>query len=214
MEGEGLGVVEPGQDTILLLKHGAQSALERLFMEQVSHTDTDPAHLVGVGRSDPPSGRTNFPFAQGALLELVEHDVVGHDHVGAITDEESTRSDPTRFQRVQFIDECLRIDYHPWADHIDRIRIEDTGGDEVELKGTEVVDHRVASVIATAIAYDKARPIGEQVYQMAFSFITPLSADQCNNCQWCLLSLHQMVKLVRPTHDGGWRLPHQPAVAQ
>jgi len=66
-------------------------------VQQIGHADAAAAHLVGEGRADTATGRADARFAAGLFLKLVEQDVVGHNHVGPLADEQLARGDPARF---------------------------------------------------------------------------------------------------------------------
>jgi adenylosuccinate synthase len=63
------------------------------------------------------------------------------------------------------------------ADHARLVRVEDAGGDQVELELLAVADDRVTGVVAALEAHDRVGPLGEQVGDLALALIAPLGAN-------------------------------------
>ena len=57
---------------------------KRLRIEQVLHSDTDPRHLIGIGRANPSPCRANPARAFGLFRCFVDGLVIGQDEVGAL----------------------------------------------------------------------------------------------------------------------------------
>src|SRR5581483_2397892 len=52
---------------------------------------------------------------------------------------------------------------------------------EMENKGLVANLNRMPVIVAALIAHDDIEPLGEQIDDLAFSFIAPLGADDCYN---------------------------------
>jgi len=79
-------------------------------------------------------------------------------------------------QLVELFDQDLGIDDAARADHA-LLAAQDSGRDVADLVGLAPDDNRVARVRPAVVAADKVRVLGEQVDDLALSFVSPLSAD-------------------------------------
>ena len=72
------------------------SRAEAVGLHEVDDADPATRDLVDVGRTDAARGRAELARPALALLELVEQDVVGHDQVRAVADEQVGAVEPGR----------------------------------------------------------------------------------------------------------------------
>ena len=203
VERERLRVVDQGEELVFHLEHLAQPAQQRLFVQQIAHADTDPRHLVGVGRADATAGGADPGIAAQCLLELVLQHVIGHDNVGPLADEELRGADTLGAQVIQLLEQHGWIDHDAAADHIDRARVEDARGHDVQLEGAALVDNRMASVVAAAVADDQPRSIGQQIHNVALAFIAPLGTDHSDDRHRRLPSCVLRGRSRKNMHEGG-----------
>src|SRR5437868_2977559 len=70
------------------------------------------------------------------------------------------------------------IDDDAVADDAGAVRVEDAGGDELELELAVFGDDGVARVVASLRADDHVRLPGEVVDDLALALVAPLAADQ------------------------------------
>ena len=70
-----------------------------------------------------------------------------------------------------------RVEDDAVADHADLVRVEDPGGDQVELELLAVADDRVAGVVAALEADDHVGAVGEQVDDLPLPLVAPLGSD-------------------------------------
>ena len=85
--------------------------------------------------------------------------------------------DAARLERVDLLDQELRVDDAPRPDDRDLALVEDPGRDVVELEGLPARDDGVARVRAALIAADEFGALGEQVDDLALALVAPLRAD-------------------------------------
>ena len=112
------------------------------------------------------------PSPPALLFQLVQRDVVRHDHVGAVAYAQ-VAGQAGIARHLDLLDEHIRIDYHAVADEVHRVRPADAGRDEVELERAELVDHGVACVVAARVpGYDRCA-LGQEVDDLPFSFRRP-----------------------------------------
>ena len=107
--------------------------LQDLLVEQVLHADAQARGLVGVAGADAPARGADLQAAEFRLAGGVEQQVVGHDQVGVGRDPQAADVDAPRAQRVELVDQHLRVDHHAVADHAALARIQDARGDQVQL---------------------------------------------------------------------------------
>ncbi len=123
-----------------------------------------------------------MPAARSADLQApqlrlpggVQQQVVGHDQVGVGGDPQAADVDAPRAQRVELLDQHLRVDHHPVADHAALAGVEDAGGDQVQLPLLAVPHDRVARVVAALEAHHRVAVLGEQIDDLALPLIAPL----------------------------------------
>ena len=151
--------------------------LEDLLVEQVLHADAQPCRLVGVAGADAAAGRADLQAAELGLAGGVQQQVVGHDQVRVGGDAQAADVDPPRAQRVELLDQHLRVDHHAVADHAALARVEDARGDQVQLPLLAVAHDRVPGVVAALEAHDGIAVLGEQIGDLALALIAPLGAD-------------------------------------
>ena len=145
---QGRGVVEALQHPVLPGQDVLQPRAQRLRLDQVRHADALARHLIDEGRPDAALGRVQGAGAPLLLLQLVEQQVVGHEHLGAVAHEEVLRADLTRLELLDLIEQGLRVDDDAVADQADLLRVEDPGRHQVQGELAHVVDDRMAGVIS------------------------------------------------------------------
>ncbi len=103
--------------------------------------------------------------------------MVGHDQVRVGGDPQAADVDAPRAQRVELLDQHLRVDHDPVADHAALAGVEDAGGDQVQLPLLAVAHDRVPGVVAALEAHHRVAVLGEQIDDLALPLIAPLGAD-------------------------------------
>ena len=168
---------ERAQQLALGLQRGHDLLAQDLLVEEVLHADAEPRRLVRVAGADSASRGPDRELAELQLPGGVEHHVVGHDHVGVGGHAQPAHVHAAPLELVELADQHSRVDHDPVADHARLSRIQDPGGDEVELELLAVADDRVARVVAALKAHDELRPLREQVGDLSLSLVAPLGAD-------------------------------------
>src|SRR5246127_2698811 len=85
-----------------------------------------------------------------------------------------------RFQSADFFKEDFRIYDDAVADHAEFVGVEGTGGNEVKDCFFAVDDQRMASVVTALEPHHDIRIVGKEIYDLALTFVSPLSADDCD----------------------------------
>jgi hypothetical protein len=151
--------------------------MERCRLEEVRHPKAAPGDLVDVCRADSARRRSDPGGTALSLVELVQHDVIRHDEVRAIADEQVVTGKPLGRQVIQLGDQRRRVDDHAVAEKVARGGVEDARRDEVELEVPVPVDDRVAGVVATAVADHEVGVGREVVDHAALALVSPLRPD-------------------------------------
>src|SRR5205823_6675934 len=126
---------------------------------------------------DPAPRRPDLELPELPLAFLVQQHVVRHDQVGVGRDPQPADVDPAPPQVLDLADQHPRVDHDTVADDALLARVEDPGGDQVELELVTVADDRVAGVVAALKAHDDVRALGEKVGDLPLPLVTPLGAD-------------------------------------
>ena len=128
----GVAGERPQREALGLERRGDLLAQD-LLVEHVLHADPQARRLVGVAGADAAARGADLELAQAGLAGLVEQQVVGHDQVAVGRDLQPAGVDAAGAQRVELVDQDLRVDDDAVADHAALARVEDPRRDEVEL---------------------------------------------------------------------------------
>ena len=151
-------------------------------MAQIEHAHAPARDLVLVRGTDAAPRGADLALAAQPFAGEIDGFVIGHDHVRLFADAQLFVVDemPSRLERLNFLDENLRIDDHAIADHAKFVRVQGARGHQVQDGFITVDDEGVAGVIATLKAHDDIGFIGKEIDNFSFTFITPLGADDCD----------------------------------
>src|SRR5207247_2286545 len=78
---------------------------------------------------------------------------------------------------LELLAEEREVDDGPRTEYAERVRIEDAARHEVELEGAVLVDDGVSGVVAALEPDDQVRLLRQEVRDLAFAFVAPLSPD-------------------------------------
>ena len=156
---------------------------EQLGLHQVDHAQTGARGLVAVGRTDAALGRADFALALAQLALFVERAVIRQDEVRAVADEQvSADRDPDFAQAVDFPTSATgsMTTPLPITQILPRRRMPE--GMRCRTYFLPPMNDGVAGVIAALAADDDVGVAGQDIDDLAFSFIAPLRADQNRIC--------------------------------
>src|SRR5580765_2139135 len=106
----------------VLFKFGSK----RLRIEEISHSDTDPRHLIGIGRANPSSRRSDSTRAFRLFRRSVDGLVIRQDEMSALTHEKiPSNLHALTLEMVQLLDQRSWVHDDPVPDHTERPAIED-----------------------------------------------------------------------------------------
>src|SRR5256886_2141698 len=133
--------------------------------------------LVRVRGSDSHAGRAELLTAALALVEAVERDMPRHEEMRSIADAEVRRRDTASLEIGELAAQECEVDDAARAEHTERLGVEDPARHEMELEGAVLVDDGVTGVVAALEPDDHIRLLRQEVRDLAFAFVAPLSTD-------------------------------------
>ena len=83
-------------------------------------------------------------------------------------------------ESIRFDEESLRIDHHAVAEHARLAAMHDARRQQVQHERLIADLDRVAGVVPALVARDDIETLCEQIDDLAFTFVAPLGADDCN----------------------------------
>ena len=167
------------EDGVVFLDAGLELDGKFLGLGEVDEAQAGAGGLVAVGGADAALGGADLVAALAQLARLVEGAVVGQHEVGGFADEEAAGElDAAFFQALDFLDQRDGVDDDAVGDDAFLARAQDAGGDEVQDEFFLPDLDGVTGVVAALRADDDVGLLGEDVDDLAFSFIAPLGADQ------------------------------------
>jgi len=73
-----------------LIQHDLETAAQYPFIKQVHGANAHPGNLVGKDRANPFSGSADGILAPGLFLQPIQKNMVGHDDMGPMAQEQFT----------------------------------------------------------------------------------------------------------------------------
>ena len=125
--------------------------------------------------------RPVVPSARLALalfFQFVQQRVVRQHDMGVAADLQVLAGDAAAFQVRQFADERGRVQHDAVRDHAERVRVQDSRRDQVQLVLVLAAlgvgdDHGMPRVGAAAPAHDDIFVMGQEVNQLALALVPP-----------------------------------------
>jgi hypothetical protein len=171
-------VVDLGQQLVLVPQRQFELLLQDAGVEQVLDADAHAGDLVAVGRPDATSSGADLGVAEEPLGDLIQRPVVGHDQVRARADQQPLAAHAAHFERVDLLEQDLRVDDHAVADDGRHLRGKYARREHMQ-RVLLFADHDgVPGVIAALVPDDILHAVPEQVSRLALTLVTPLGADQ------------------------------------
>ena len=148
---------------------------------EVADADAAAADLVLVGRADAARRRADLLLAAAGLAQQVEVAVIRQDQVRLVADRQAVAHlDAVLRQRLDLLEQRLRIDDDAVADHAADAVVQDAGRQQVQDELRAADQHRVAGVVAALVPGDDREVRGEQVDDLALALVAPLRANHRN----------------------------------
>ena len=140
--------------------------------------------LAGLNDAAPAAEPAIVHAAQVRLAQLIEHPVIRENEVGGVGDEEVILADldALALERLEIADERDGIDDDAVADDADLFGPQDAAGDKVEDVFLVAENDGVAGVVTALRTHDDIGMLSQEVDDLAFAFVAPLSPDQDGIC--------------------------------
>ena len=151
---EGAAVVELDEHLVLLVQRIAHLVAQHVFMEQVGDADAHAVDLVGIGRTDATAGGADLLLAGEAFGHLVDHAVVGRDHMRGLAHQQARAVDAAALEPLDLLEQHLRVDHDAVAYDRSRRRADDAGWQQMQRIRLVADHHRVACVVAAVETRD------------------------------------------------------------
>ena len=166
---------------VLPVNQLAQVLLERLFTQQIAHTQSLFVRAVGVRGRDAALRGAVAALAQALLFEFIFHGRDGKHHDRAIGNAQIFRrdDDAARAQRVHLVNQVLDVHHAARAKQIHLVRMKNTGRNEVQLELALIGHNGMAGVVSALIPHNGSILRHEIIDHSAFPFVTPANPDDC-----------------------------------
>ena len=181
LHGDGLCAVHAGYGQVLPIEQIGKMLAQRVGIEQLAGQHGLFGVLVGIERRDALLGGAEFLVGQTLFLQLVLQAMPGEQQGGAVADHEIVRRerDALAHHILHFDAEVFGVKRHAVAQHIDHIRPEDAGWEQMQGELPVLVDDRMPRVAAALIAHDDVVFLRQQIDHAALAFIAPVDAYNC-----------------------------------
>jgi len=170
-----------GQHEIMVGHDFPELLFEAFRITQVPNADPATGNLVFVGRSDTATGGANLVDTSRTLARLVNTDVGLEDNRARQTDLQTLpHSNSIAFEFADFLQQRFRREYDAVADQALDILAKNARRNQMKGGFLAFYNQSMAGIMAALKAYHSRNLIGQQVNNLAFSFITPLGAQHYN----------------------------------
>src|SRR6266571_2388575 len=170
-------VAEALEYRVLDLELAPHARAEALWVLDLVHLDAVAADLVGVRRPHAHTGRAELLASALALVESVERDVPRQEEMRAVAHTQVRGGDTAALEIGELAAEEREVDDASGTEHAERIGIEDSARNEMKLEGAVLIDDCVPGVVAALDSDDDIRLLRQEVRDLAFALVAPLSTD-------------------------------------
>ena len=135
--------------------------------------------LVRINRCDSALGGTELLVRQAALLQNIQHFVVGHADGCTVTDHQIFRRylDSLLTQGCNLVCQMLQVNHHTGSHDIYGSGTQNSGRQQVQNEFSALIHHRMSRIV-TALVTDNGMIVGaEQIDHSALSLVSPVDAD-------------------------------------
>ena len=170
-------VVEVLEQHVLQLDGGVEPGAEPVLVKQVAHLNAGLGVFVGIEGGDAALGGAEGLAAKALLLVGVLKHVVGHQELCPLGNDEVGGGDALIGDALELLDQLFHIQRHAVADDVGDVRVESTGGEDVEREAPVVVDDGVTGVRTALKADDDVRRLRQHVGDLALALVAPVGAN-------------------------------------
>ena len=147
--------------------------------QDVAHTQTVAAHLVGICGANALARRADFGLALGGFIGLVQQTVSRQDEVCFLRDEETLREVVAALsQFLSLFHEEQWVEHHAVADDVQLAALENARWDAAQHVFLTVELQRVAGVRTALKACHNVVARGQYIDHLAFALVAPLEAEE------------------------------------
>src|SRR5262245_3429987 len=166
-----------GKLAICVSSSGVDLFANEIGIEEISRPDAAPSRFIFIGGSNPAHRSSHAVGSKTVLTRAFDSSVIGQNEMGANRYEETTFA--IEASELQFFDlgvEGARVDDRAVTDDAGAFVVEDSRRYEVKHEFSIADSYGVPGVVPALITGNDVKVGREQIYDLAFSFITPLSS--------------------------------------
>src|SRR5262249_22065135 len=154
---------------------------QRLRVDEIADPQSAPGHLIFVGRAYAAGRCSDAPVAELGFDGGLEHAVIGKNQMTSIRYEKAPvdRDIHRGLNCLRFFNQCERIEHDAATNDTLHIRLKDSGRYQVKDMAAVVDAHRVSGVVAALVSCYAIKGFRKDVDNLAFSFVAPLDANNC-----------------------------------
>jgi len=167
------------EDAVLQLHLAEQPCAKDVRLHHLGESNAAARRLVGVAGPDAVLGGAEPGVAPGLLHGLVQGLVVGHDHVGAVADDQvlaDLHAPPAQARDLRHQRDGVHND--AVADDAQRLRPQDAAGHQPQHELLFAYVDGVARVGTALETDDQVEPGRQGVYDLSLALVAPLQADK------------------------------------
>ena len=152
---------------------------ERWLVVQLAQLDADLGVFVGIERRDARTGGAVGRAGQTLFLIRVLQDVVRHEQLHAVGNENVRGGDAAVRHVLQLGEKRVGIERDAVADDVRDVGIAHARRQQMQRKSAVVVDDGMPGVRAALEADDNIGIRGEHIGDLALALVAPVGADDC-----------------------------------
>lgn len=150
--------------------HGSQFLVHELLVEDLANSDTRASGLGLVARADALLGGADGASAELNLLEAIDERVKLEQSVGAVTDEDAVLVfEIVLLELLELVEELRHADDSSRADEVDGLRVDQAGGEDMEVVSDTIDDDGVTGIVTTGRASGDLELLGQEVDKLALA---------------------------------------------
>ena len=147
------------------------------IVENITHTQSVAAYLVGISRSDTLAGGANLSITLQLLVCSIEQAVSRHNQVSLLRNLQDTLNvHTTLLKRLCLFAEQHRVEHHAISYNVDLSMLENARGNRAEHILMSLKFERMTGIRAALEACHHIISRCEDIYNLAFALITPLQS--------------------------------------
>ena len=159
------------------LAQRGQPVKQGAVVKNLADLQADFQILIRIKRGNARFGRPKTVFAQTLLFEPVKQDVIGHDNLCPVGNEQTRMGNAGLEQAVNFGKQPLQVQGNALRNDVGRALAENAGRQQVQGKLAVFIDDGVTGVGAALKADNNVAFAAQKVGHFAFALVAPVGAD-------------------------------------